>query len=135
MSAITAPTSGTERPIGSERNRSKTPFSMSAFRFCPSATPAIAMVCAEQPGQQELQVVGLGPAGDRAAEDVGEQQQEDDRLQGDVDQRFRGPHDLDQAALGERRGRAGGSRRGRCGSSRPGARARRRVGPAGVVER
>jgi hypothetical protein len=40
MSDITAPTSGAERLIGSERNRSKTPLVMSALRFVPSATPA-----------------------------------------------------------------------------------------------
>ena len=56
---------------------------------------------AEQAGQQELQVVLRGPA-DRAAEDVGEQHQEDDRLQGDVDQRLRRAPGLDQAALGQR---------------------------------
>ena len=59
---------------------------------------------AEQAGQQELQVVVLvEPPRDRAAEDVGEQQQEDDRLQGDVDQRLGRAPGLDQAALGERR--------------------------------
>ena len=40
MSAMTAPTNGTDRPIGKERNLSNTPFSMSAFRFWPRATPA-----------------------------------------------------------------------------------------------
>ena len=40
----------------------------------------------EDAGEQELQVVVLRAAGDRAAEDVGEQRDEDDRLQRHVDQ-------------------------------------------------
>ena len=52
ISAMTAPTSGTERPIGSERNRSKTPFSMSEFRFWPSDTPAWAIDWASRPGSR-----------------------------------------------------------------------------------
>ena len=51
-SASTAPTSGAERAIGSDRNRSKTPFSMSALRFWPSATPAIAMPWPSRPGSR-----------------------------------------------------------------------------------
>jgi len=52
MSAITAPTSGTDRPIGSDRNLSKTPFSMSELRFWPNATPAIAMDWPSRPGNR-----------------------------------------------------------------------------------
>ena len=75
---------------------------MSALRFWPSAMPAIAMRLPEQAGQQELQVVVPGPAADRAAEDVGEQQQEDHRLQRHVDQRLGRAPGLDQAAAGQR---------------------------------
>ena len=81
---------------------------MSVLRFTPIATPAIAIVWAEHARQQELQVVVLRAAGDRAAEDVGEQQQEDDRLQRHVDERLGRAHGLDQAAPGDAR---------RCGAS------------------
>jgi predicted ATPase/DNA-binding SARP family transcriptional activator len=56
---------------------------------------------AEQSRQQELQVVMLRAATQRPAEDVGEQHQEDDRLQRHVDQLLRRAGDLDQVALGE----------------------------------
>jgi hypothetical protein len=59
------------------------------------------MGLAEQAGQQELQVI-LGGTADRAAEDVREQHQEDDRLHGDVDQRLRRAPGLDQTPLGQR---------------------------------
>jgi len=43
-SASTAPTSGADLPIGSDLNRSKTPFSISLFRLAPRLMPAMAMV-------------------------------------------------------------------------------------------
>ena len=88
---------------------------------------------AEQARQQELQVVLLRAAGDRAAEDVGEQHQEDDRLQRDVDQRLGGAPDLDQAAPGQRQGVPPVSRRLPSGSTRRSARAARRSGRWSLV--
>ena len=93
--------SGPDRAIGSDRNRSKTPFSMSWLRFTPMLTLAIAMIWPDHAGQQELQVCRLRAARDRAAEDVGEQGEEDHRLQRDVDERLGGAEGLDEAALGE----------------------------------
>ena len=54
----------------------------------------------EHAGEQELQVVVLRAAGDGAAEDVREQQDEDDRLERHVQQRLRVARDADQVALG-----------------------------------
>ena len=51
-SASTAPTSGTERPIGSDRKRSNTPFAMSAFMFCPIEMLLIAIVWPIRPGSR-----------------------------------------------------------------------------------
>src|ERR1700745_3683041 len=106
-SASTAPTSGTARPMGSDRNRSKTPFSMSAFMFCPIAMELIASVCASSPGSRQCRYSGRGgrprpPAPhELAAEDVVEQQQEDDRLQRHVDELLGRADDLDHVAPGE----------------------------------
>jgi predicted ATPase/DNA-binding SARP family transcriptional activator len=55
---------------------------------------------AEQPRQQELQVLVLRAAAERAAEHVGEQQQEDDRLQRDIEELLGRAEHLDRVALG-----------------------------------
>ena len=49
---MTAPTSGADRAIGSDRNRSKTPFSMSWLRLTPMLTLAMAMVWPTMPGSR-----------------------------------------------------------------------------------
>ena len=51
-SASTAPTSGTERAIGSARKRSNIPLPMSAFMFCPIEMLLIAIVCPIRPGSR-----------------------------------------------------------------------------------
>ena len=38
--------------MGSDLNRSNTPFSMSAFMFCPIEIELIAIVCASRPGSR-----------------------------------------------------------------------------------
>jgi len=49
---VTAPTSGTERAIGSDLKRSNTPFAMSAFMFCPIEMLLIAIVWPIRPGSR-----------------------------------------------------------------------------------
>jgi hypothetical protein len=44
-SADTAPIRGADRPIGSERNRSNTPFLMSVLRFTPMDSEVNRTVC------------------------------------------------------------------------------------------
>jgi len=61
MSAKTEPTSGAAREIGSDRNRSKTPFSMSALRFCPSAIPPIASDWPSMPGSSNSRYTCRSP--------------------------------------------------------------------------
>ena len=56
---------------------------------------------ADQAGQQELEVVVARAVGDRPAEHVQEQHQEDDRLQRDVDELLGRAGELDQVALAE----------------------------------
>ena len=48
----TAPSSGAERGIGSDRNRSNTPLSMSVLRFTPIAMAPVAIVWARMPGSR-----------------------------------------------------------------------------------
>ena len=49
-SAIIGPASGAIRAIGSDRNRSKTPLSMSSRSWMPVAMHAVSVVCARIPG-------------------------------------------------------------------------------------
>ena len=112
----TAPTSGADRGIGQRPEPVEDALGDVGVEVDADRDGAGRDGLRQDAGQQELQVV-VGRAGDRAAEDVDEDDQEQRRLQRDVDERLGGTPGLDQAALGQRqrvpdqRGTAGGSPR------------------------
>src|SRR5476649_1396002 len=62
ISPRTAPNSGAERAIGSDRNRSKMPFWMSVFRFTPMVREVNMMVGTMMPGRANSTYLPVEPA-------------------------------------------------------------------------
>ncbi len=62
MSPSTAPNSGADRAIGSDRNRSKMPFWMSVLRFTPIVSDVNMIVCTMMPGSANSTYLPVEPA-------------------------------------------------------------------------
>ena len=123
MSPRIAPASGAQRAIGRLRKRSKTPLAMSWLSIRPVPRVANTTSCTSSPAAHTAGTVRAAARWPRR--NVGEQQQEHDRLQAQADQLLHIGPDLQHAAPGEgdrvlHRGRAAAA----CGSDRRGPTAR-----------